>query len=170
MRVTLEEILDARDRRQARRQVLIAETGLPAVVLTVNMPGEVKSNEVSDYIFEVGTEAVCGRLLTRIAHFSAIDSVTGREAFFAVDIDDAVALKREMCEIEDGHPLGRLFDIDVYDIRGLQIGRKELGLNSRKCLLCDNDARVCARSRTHSVKELLRKISAIKEEYERVYD
>ena len=83
---------------------------------------------------------------------------------------DAAQLKKRMCRIEESHFLGRIFDIDVYDGEGGQVSRSSLNLAERKCLLCGNDARICARSRVHSADELNEKIAAMKEEYELLYD
>ncbi|MBS1415538.1 MAG: citrate lyase holo-[acyl-carrier protein] synthase [Clostridia bacterium] len=170
MKVTLADVLEARDRRQEKRLALAREFGLPVVVFTVNMPGEEKSNEISDYIFEAGVEAISRRLLDKIVSLSVVDAPTGNEAFFVTDASDASELKRETCSVEEEHFLGRLFDIDVYDGEGRQICRSELGLSERKCLLCERDARQCARSRAHPLDELLEKIARMKEEYELLYD
>lgn len=170
MKVSLEQILAARDNRQRKRLSLSAETGLPVVVLTVNYPGETKSDEISDYIFEIGIQAVCEELLDEVKDLSVFDAVTGNEAFFAVNCDDVKTLKQRMCAIEDWHFLGRLFDIDVYDEKGRQLSRNGLGIKQRKCLVCERDARSCARSRAHPVDGLLQKIKAMKEEYETLYD
>ncbi len=43
--------------------------------------------------------------------------------------------------------------MDVLTIGG-KISREQVGLASRKCLLCDGDARICGRSRAHSVQVL----------------
>ncbi len=43
----------------------------------------------------------------------------------------------------------------------LPIGREELGLEPRKCLLCDRPARECMRARSHSTEELLEKYKEI---------
>lgn len=45
------------------------------------------------------------------------------------------------------------------------IGREELGLEPRKCLLCDRPARECMRARTHSIDELLEKIQTLVNSY-----
>lgn len=170
MKVSLSDILEARDRRQAKREKLVDEFCLPVVVFTVNMPGEEKKNETSDYIFEVGVEAISTCLLGKIYNFYIVDAPTGNEAFFVVDTKDAVQLKRDMCSIEETHFLGRLFDIDVYDKDCKQICRHQLGLSERKCLLCDKDARQCSRSRAHPLDELLDKIVQMRDEYEFLYD
>ena len=55
-----------------------------------------------------------------------------------------------MTSIEETHPLGRLFDIDVLDTTGTKLSRKIY----RKCFLCGCQAQECASSRKHSVSEL----------------
>ena len=59
------------------------------------------------------------------------------------------------CLLEDSVALGRLFDIDVIQTDGMKISRTDLGFSTRKCLICNQEAFVCSRARTHSVKELL---------------
>ena len=86
---------------------------------------------------------------------------TGLEAMWAVETAGAVRLKTLMAAIEDGGGLGRLFDIDVLDAGGKQLSREDLGLPPRKCLLCEQPAHACARSRTHTVMELTEQIESI---------
>jgi holo-ACP synthase CitX len=45
------------------------------------------------------------------------------------------------------------------------LGREELGLPSRQCLICGRPVRECMRARTHTTEELLAKISEIVENY-----
>lgn len=170
MKVSLEEVLEARDRRQEKRRELALKYRLPVVVLTLNIPGETKRGEIPDYIFEAGVEAIGRELLEETAEFSVVDAPTGNEAFFVARAADAAQLKKRMCRIEESHFLGRIFDIDVYDGEGGQVSRSSLNLAERKCLLCGNDARICARSRVHSADELNEKIATMKEEYELLYD
>ena len=63
-------------------------------------------------------------------------------------------IKTLATEIEESHPLGRLFDMDVIAVDGRKADRSELGLGPRPCLICGGPARECARSRTHTVAEL----------------
>ena len=88
----------------------------------------------------------------------------------------AVEIKKAAIAAEEADALGRLFDIDVLvindgakpsesghfsltDIRS--ISRGQLGGKPRKCLLCGEDAKACARSRAHSMDDLLQKINEI---------
>lgn len=59
-----------------------------------------------------------------------------------------------MQNIEETHPLGRLFDIDVLDSEGHKLSRPQY----RPCLICGNQAQLCARTRRHTVAEMQAKI------------
>ena len=72
-----------------------------------------------------------------------------------------IELKKAMIELEDGTKLGRLFDIDVINSKGNKISRLELGMAPRKCIVCDEIAHVCSRSRAHSVEEMLEYINKV---------
>lgn len=73
-----------------------------------------------------------------------------------------VHLKDEMVKLEDSEEIGRLVDIDVYEgisddgtFKSLSRGKR------RKCLLCDKDAFVCQRNKTHTESELKKKSEEI---------
>jgi len=69
--------------------------------------------------------------------------------------------------IEDQHPLGRLWDADVIDINGVSLSRKHFGLPARRCLLCEQPAHDCARSRLHAMQELQRSVQERVETFHR---
>ena len=46
------------------------------------------------------------------------------------------------------------------------ISREDIGLASRRCLLCDNVVRFCMRAKTHTTNELLKRIEQLLKEYE----
>ena len=60
-------------------------------------------------------------------------------------------------EIEESHPRGRLFDMDVIGTDGMKLSRGTY----RKCIICGCQAQECARSRKHSVEELQAKIEEL---------
>jgi holo-ACP synthase CitX len=47
----------------------------------------------------------------------------------------------------------RVLDIDVITAAG-PISRGDIGLERRKCLLCRDDAKTCARERRHPAEDL----------------
>ena len=62
-----------------------------------------------------------------------------------------------MIAIETKISIGRLMDLDVLHlVDGIPqpISRQELGFSRRQCYICQNDAKVCSRSRKHSVIEM----------------
>ena len=153
---SLDDVLAAREIRAERRASLLHAAGVPIVTVTTVMPGPVKDCELARIPFAaalVAIETLASRAgWTRSVRHRATP-VTGPEAFVAVDAD-AVELKRALVALEETHPLGRLFDLDVTGVDGASIGRAELGLAPRRCLLCDRPAKQCGRARTHPLEEL----------------
>jgi holo-ACP synthase len=84
---------------------------------------------------------------------------TGPEALLVVETD-AAGLKAALVALEEAHPLGRLWDLDVLDPQAGPITRRHIGLPPRKCLVCGEPAHACARSRAHSLDDLQRAIDA----------
>ncbi|MEA5040478.1 MAG: citrate lyase holo-[acyl-carrier protein] synthase [Clostridiaceae bacterium] len=163
--ITLEQLLEGRDTRAAFQRELLERYQLPLVSFTVNMPGTVKRCSRSERIHEAGVAAIRDALAGHVAYWKLRDPVTGPEGFFACDLP-AEELKRRMCALEEEHPLGRLFDIDVLCAPGEQISREALGFPKRKCLICGGDGAACTRSRAHPLPELLMKIDALLSEYQ----
>ena len=84
-----------------------------------------------------------------IVHIHTNVSVAGCEGFVCVSLQPK-QIKNVCTAIEDNHPLGRLFDMDVIDVNGEKISRTDL----RGCLVCGKAGRECAAGRLHSVQEL----------------
>ena len=160
MEVSLQEILDAREQRVQTQRKLLEVYQKPLICFTMNIPGPEKFNRDVAIGFAVGNwmlrDALTGRCLHREIHYRQ----TGCEAFYVVDMP-ARDLKELTVSLEETDPIGRLFDMDVLDTDGIGITREQLGIDRRKCLICDNDASVCARSRAHSMDGLLNKINEI---------
>lgn len=154
--VELWQMLEARDRRAARQRELLAQYQRPLVWFTMNIAGPVKTNSLIRRGFEVGCTLLEGqfmRVKAPILHQEQYHEPTGSEACYVVDLDPH-SLKQLTAELEEHSGLGRLFDMDVLTPSGEKIDREALGLGARRCLICGNPARVCARSRSHTVAEL----------------
>jgi holo-ACP synthase/triphosphoribosyl-dephospho-CoA synthase len=70
-----------------------------------------------------------------------------------------------MTALEECHPLGRLFDIDVIAEDGDKVSRSTIGLPERACLVCGKTGAGCARSRAHPLDEVERRTLFIIENY-----
>ena len=92
------------------------------------------------------------------------DLETGFEGFFIVD-GQPLEVKKAAAELEDTHPLGRLMDLDVIGPEG-PIGRADIGLQERRCLICEKPARYCMRAGSHTHEELMAKIKQLVSSYE----
>lgn len=152
--VSLEALLRARETRAAIQKHLLSRCGTTLVCLTVNMPGPVKRCALSDALFSIGLAEVRRALKGRITLCRVRRPDSGCEAFLCVDLPPQEA-KRRLCALEDSHPLGRLWDADVLPPQGRALSRRDLGLTPRRCLLCENDAAVCARSQAHPLPQLI---------------
>lgn len=165
--ITLEQLLKARDERAEKQKELIKKFGMPLISLTVNIPGRIKKTSASSNIFKEGCNALIKKLeenKNRPQYFEMCELITGPEAYAVVNSDE-YELKEFVLQIENRHPLGRLLDFDVIGCSGNIISREELGYPKRKCLLCDEDAHVCARSRAHPLELLLERIQSIADSY-----
>ncbi len=158
--VTLVQMLERREARVAAQQALRARHGRTLLQLTLVNPGPVKDSAAMRYVFQQGLAALDQRFATvgmQVLVREAACHLTGPEALWVLSAD-ALALKREAIALEEGHPLGRLWDVDVIGADGRSISRQQLGLPPRTCLLCDQPAHVCSRNRSHALADLQRAI------------
>lgn len=163
--ITLEELLKSRDERHEMQMRLLREHPQQTLVcLTGVVPGSVKRSPQSLTVAHAAVEALRQEFQPLPGHILERDLPTGYEAYIIVDCDKQEA-KRRTCQIEDTHPLGRLFDIDVIGGDGSPIARQSLGLEPRKCLICDNEARYCMRNHSHTQEELWHRINEMLRNY-----
>ena len=157
--VELSQMLAARDRRVERQGALLAQYRLPLVSFTLNIAGPVKNGPEIRRLFALGRGLLLDelrRVKAPLVHREETDEDTGCEGLYVVDMDPA-ALKVLCCDLEEGTEAGRLFDLDVLCPDGRKLDRPR----PRRCLICGNEAKECARSRTHSVPELQAKTREI---------
>lgn len=167
---SLQDILTARDKRVSYQEYLIRNYKRTVIAYKLNIPGPVKYSPLIRQIFEVGLLKINEKL-----NHAAIDLVhekvwyrnSGPEYFAVVDAA-ALGVKKLSTLIEETHPLGRLFDFDVLNSEGGQVSRQELGVAPRKCLMCENNAFECGRSRKHDIYALTDYIRTIAFEYFRL--
>lgn len=160
-KVSLHELLASRDARHAMQMQLIeAHPECALVCLTVVVPGSVKRCRQSLTVAHAAVEALRKAFRPAEEMLTERDLPTGYEAYMLVPMPHLDA-KRIACRIEDTHPLGRLFDIDVIDAHGAPIPRSAVGGSLRRCLVCGNEARYCMRLRSHSQQQIWQRIDAM---------
>lgn len=158
----LHEILKGREARAGEIKKLNEENLGNIICFTINIPGPHKLSDNYYFAFNEGVlaleEILNAKALKRIKRMS------GFEAYFISD-KSPIDLKKLTVNLEERHPLGRLFDIDIFYKNLSKISREQLSISKRKCLLCDSPAVECGRSRTHSVEELIICINKLINEY-----
>lgn len=165
MMVNVDMMAKCREKRKKNQMDFISRYGTPCLSFSLNIPGPVKDSPLYREIHETGRFEIQALLSDQIMATQVFQKETGPEAYFAISLS-AVELKEIIVNIEDSHALGRIFDMDVIDINGDSISRTDLNLSPRKCLICDERASICARSRRHSVDQLLARIKSIAEAYQ----
>ena len=167
MEITLDQLLASREERASfQKELLKSYPGMTLVCLTVIMPGKIKRNLQSLVVAQAAVTAMVSAFGDSMQKLVLRDRHTGYDAYLETTLSNAEA-KLKPRNIEETHPLGRLFGLDVIDIDGIPISRETIGQGPRKCLICDNEARYCMRNRTHTLNELSAKIDEMIEAYVR---
>lgn len=159
--VSLPQLLEAREQRVARQQAALTEYGKTVLSLTLVSPGPVKDSPSYRFVFAEALVAIDALLVDRAWQAVGrqyLSRPTGQEALLVIDCP-AQSLKWALALLEDEHPLGRLWDMDVICPQTQRaVSRTHLLLAPRKCLVCGEAAHACARSRAHPLDDLLLEI------------
>lgn len=154
--ITLEEMLNQRELRH--NLILEIKKRFPQSTIIsykLNIPGPIKNNSHFQYAFQEGLKLLKNYDLL----YDFRNNVTGPEAIL-VSQEDPNKLKAKMIDIEDNFELGRLYDLDVTGVN-----RSNLNIPARKCLICEDDAHGCSRSRKHNLDDVLDTIYSLIESY-----
>ena len=164
---TLAQLLASREQRAAQQKNLLTIWRVPVVCVLCNLPGAVKNCPAGDILFLEATQALYALLEMHeisIVYDDAQNHVTGAEAFVCA-CAGAETLKRICCEIEETHPLGRLFDLDVIGLDGVPLSRTQLCFPKRRCLVCGGDAASCVSRQLHPLSDVQAVILSMLKQY-----
>lgn len=146
------DLLLTRDRRQERLDSYLGHRYPATLFLSLNIPGALKNRP--------GTEALFSWALNRVTDtfpgatvLETERDLLGPYAALALT-GEAGEAKQRLVALEESTPAARLVDLDLYDHRGRQIGRADLSLPPRSCLLCDRPATECMRTGRHTLAAL----------------
>ena len=145
--VTLNEMLDARERRANAQSALLASADASCclVSFSLNIAGDVKRTPKTRLLFDRGL-ALFDRLGFDELERRVTDAKTGTEALLLLK-SNAGEVKAACERVEDAFPAARLYDFDVLNAKGEKLSRD----GQRKCLICGGPAADCARSRAHGL-------------------
>jgi holo-ACP synthase CitX len=156
------EYLAARD---ARHEQVLAACSLAraaragaVVVASTNLPGPDKNRPGLETLVRRSLAALDASGVNQTPVFAGVDLLGPYRILVApaaaLDVKTAaVALERDL-------PGGRLLDLDVLTSDGEPVDRQRLGLEPRRCYVCDQPARECIRLARHSLAELLAAVDA----------
>ena len=157
--VGIDEILNCREKRVVIQNEMIRKYRKPVISFTMNIPGPIKTNNEIKKAFDIGKNLILEKLKENnieILEIQELNENTGNELFISTNLL-AEKIKNITVVIEESSELGRLFDIDIIDINFEKLSRKSF----RKCLICEEQAQECGRSRKHSIEELQNKVEEI---------
>ncbi len=165
--VSLDQVLASREQRASLQQAWLSQFEQTVISVTLVWPGDVKDTALSRQVMDVANESLAQ--LFHMHHWSVEQHqtrcpITGPEAFWSLSAP-AWMVKHVTTHLEDTHPLGRLWDIDVFcPMTGL-LQRKAIKQPMRRCFICDEPAHVCSRMRRHSQPELMHVIEELTRDY-----
>ena len=155
--VTLEQMLFAKEQRVKHQQAALEQFNHPLICLSLVIPGPIKKSCGTNLLFQEAIKAIKSSLASKsivISNEQYFHANTGSEAIISAKYQ-ADELKQLCIDIENHHPLGRLWDIDVIDpITQHSISRTVFDEQSRQCLICLDNAKNCSRSKKHSLDEI----------------
>lgn len=161
----LEEVLQFREKKALLQQRMMEEHPDAVIVsLGMNIPGPVKCSPLIRTAFYEGMERLeelLGRERKETLYKVLLEERAGYAAIYLTGETDLYRIKKETVSLEETHPLGRIWDIDVFGNSRKAVEREAVGAQRRKCLLCGCDAKECARSRKHETGELQKKVTEI---------
>ena len=162
---SLHDMLASRDRRSEWQRLHFKDNpATTLMVATVVAPGEYKLTPDTEVVAKAMEEVLIREFRPYIIASKHYSFVSGHEVWLKLSCTESEA-KRMAVKIEDTYILGRLFDIDVIRPDMQPLSRREIGKNPRKCLLCDNEARLCMRLRKHDKEEISTFITDLIERY-----
>ena len=157
-------ILEDREKRYNNILDISKKYDLPVVCGKINYPGKDKNTIESNRAFEILFKIIKDKFSMKTVYYKELNGFDGRCILAAVDMPPE-SIKKLTVEIEDNSELGRIFDIDVYLKDGNSIGRDMINTPPRKCIICDENARICVRSGKHDINEILNRINQIINNY-----
>jgi holo-ACP synthase len=159
-----QQILEDREKRYYNVLYLARKYNLPVVCGKLNYPGKDKNTNEANTAFEILHKIIKEKLSEKIIFSKELRGFDGRSILAVIDMPPET-IKKIATQIEDSSEIGRVFDIDVYLKDGNSIGRENINITPRRCIICDEAARICIRSGKHSLNETISRINKIINNY-----
>ncbi len=160
----MDNILIYREKRYNEILSLINKYNMPVICGKINYPGIDKNTTEAKKAFQALKQLLLGKLSKNIIYSKTLSGADG-SSILAVANMEPLESKKVAIALETSHPLGRIFDIDIYEGEGESLGREKIGMEPRKCLLCGENARICMRAGNHSLQEVIDSVNHLINDY-----
>jgi holo-ACP synthase len=156
MKYSADDVLLEREKRVEFLNKVMERFNMPLIFMRVNYPGLNKDNTLSNNIIQ-NVDKVVTDIFEAKLHMKLFRITAEGPTLIHVINEEALKIKNLAVEVENKYTLGRCVDIDIYDNLTRQaISRRDLGLESRKCYICDDLAHNCVRTKRHSENEVIK--------------
>lgn len=152
--------MEAREKRYDLILDIINMYKKPVICGKINYPGNNKNAPEAQKAFKV-LEKLLLLHFDKDNLYNEKDTGADGSAILITTKLDGVEAKKLAIDLENKHPLGRIFDIDIYDLDGASIGREKMNIHSRGCLICDENARICMRNGKHKLEEIFYSVNSL---------
>ncbi len=147
-------LLTAREERAlVQKNILSSSDGGCLVQITVNVPGYPKRIENDEVAVQIAETFFLRRAAVRETVRVSLVNGAGVALLLLFPSLEPIAAKKTGIDVENAAPWGRALDIDVITRNGI-LTRKDVLLPARRCILCENEAKICAREWRHDIVEL----------------
>lgn len=153
-------ILQAREERYEQILEIVNKNIGTVLCAKINYPGKNKNTHQAKKAFCVLKQLLLSLFDENIVLTKDLHGLDGDSLILVLNLNMTEA-KSTTIQIENSHPLGRLFDIDIYDKEGSPISREKFDLKPRGCIVCGKNARECILNNKHSIDEILNKVNLI---------
>ena len=154
----LKRILEGREARARAQRWLLGTVDVVAQV-SLNIPGFPKDVEGSRVLIHKVVASFTEKVLRAggiVPVEVTLENGAGVAAFLGITSLDAVEVKKIAVALEEVQEWGRILDIDILTQAGA-LSREKMNKPSRKCLVCERDAKWCASTQRHDIKDLRKK-------------
>ena len=124
--VTITDMMFCRDRRVQIQNKFIKKHQKPVISFCMNIPGPIKTTPLIQKGFEAGKTTLLDALSAadmEVLESRIFHDITGDEMLLCVDAP-AEKIKELTQQIEERHPYGRLFDMDVIGTDGMKLSQR----------------------------------------------
>ncbi|WP_368486546.1 citrate lyase holo-[acyl-carrier protein] synthase [Spiroplasma sp. DGKH1] len=167
------KILLNREQHYLLQQQLVNKYQAGLLTVNLNIPGAHKQQPQYHHFFQtIIKPQLFAFLQSKGINYQTSQEIYDETGDYLVIVLPQLAnylhMKELLIAFEMKAKIYQLLDFDIYDQHLQAISRQQLNLPMRKCYLCAEPAKWCARQKTHLISELLCYINnVIEEEIER---